>query len=230
MAKKPYNVPHEVDDQKTDDKTTTERVNDLALQYNLDKRDQDILKLVIGYPGIKPKQIADILKIHVHQVIYRLKKPAYEKAIADYNAPTAKLVEDMTRKATRRLMELMDSSDPKMRVRACEVALKHLNQYHMHISNTLAVAVKTEGATPQETVGIYANIVRDDGELIKKMIQIQVSEWNQVQSGEKTMDQIKRERGLLTSKDIEVMEGLKNAKPFMDEVVNGSGESGDREA
>lgn len=229
MAKKTYDIPKKVEEPIRDEKTTAERIGDLALLYRLEKTDQEILRLVIGYPGIKNKQIAAALQISEQQVIYRLKKPAIQKAIADYNLPTAQLVDDMTRKATRRLMELMDSSDMKLRARACEIALKHLNQYHLHISRKVEEAEQAPGAEPP-MVEVFANTVRDDGELIKRVVQLQLSEWRQVQSGEKTMDEIKRERGLLTPKDIEIMEAMKNEKPVMETIDVDAQRSSDREA
>lgn len=227
MAKKHFDIPRKVEDATKDDKTVNERINDIALLYRLDDLDREILRLMINYPIIKPKQIAAVTNLTLPQIHYRLKKPAIQKAIDDYNAPTATLVDEMTRKATRRLMELMDSNDHKMRARACEIALKHLNQYNMYILKKVNDANDAPGATP-ETVEVFANVVRDDGELIKRMVTLQLEEWRQVKSGEKTMDQIKRERGLLTPKDIEIMEGLNNEKPVMEPIDVDAQSSADR--
>jgi hypothetical protein len=127
-------------------------------RFELDDIDQKILKLKVQYPDMKKKDIADYLKMHPTTIGIRMKKPAYLKALSEFNKTTGEWILDLGRHMFRRLKTLINDPDKSVALQALKIAAP-LVMNHDHSGSvvreeriTFRTTVQADGSLLQEAI------------------------------------------------------------------------------
>lgn len=165
-----------MDDDHYKVKDRQKRENLLAM-YRLDDKDDFILRHVIQYPNTKIKEIAEILKMKPQTISDRIKKPAFQKALADLKADAWDLVKRSQVKAMRRLMKIIENGNDKDAIEASKLVLNPMfKQFNDKTAKNIKEVIyatrfgaggamiaetkEIEATTPQNTLDLMAG--KDD--------------------------------------------------------------------
>lgn len=103
--------------------------------YNeLDHIDNEILKLIIKFPGISAPKIAALIGIERKNVLKRRKKKQFKRALFNYQKTSLELITDLHRKAINKLKEHIDSENERTSLDAIKEIIKGINPDNQQIT------------------------------------------------------------------------------------------------
>lgn len=131
---------------------------DVLFKYSLDAVDEEILRYLLKFNGIKPSEVSKAIG-HPHALVRRrMKKPSLRNALKDLQLPLAGLLEDCARQAARRMRQLVNDPDKKIATANIRIALGPYTN-----SATLNVNVKP--------VTRFSTTVQADGTLLQQILE-----------------------------------------------------------
>jgi DNA-binding Lrp family transcriptional regulator len=141
--------------------------------YILDETDHKLLKHIIEFPQTSFKELGKIIGMSANGVRKRYKKPAFQKALEDIKSETWDLIRRAQNLAARRLMKLVQDSDKKVALRACELIMQPLlSKAEVEIKNVQEVIYRTrfgeQGQLISEKEEIEAETPKNTLELLGK--------------------------------------------------------------
>lgn len=127
----------------------------------LDHLDRVLLKYSVEYPSLDAVKLSKILNVGVKVIRNRRSEPLFQLELQRLSRTTDSLLEEAAKKATLRLIELIDSSDPEIALAACKLALTRKMQELPE--NT------------QRRIIAYQTSISPDGTLLQEIVQEELS-------------------------------------------------------
>jgi len=127
----------------------------------LDNLDRVLLKYSVEYPSLDAVKLSKMLNIGVKVIRSRRGDPLFQLELQRLSRTTDSLLEEAAKKATLKLIELIDSSDPDIALAACKLALTRKMQELPE--NT------------QRRIIAYQTSISPDGTLLQEIVQEELS-------------------------------------------------------
>lgn len=127
----------------------------------LDHLDRVLLKYTVEYPNLDAVKLSKILNVGVKVIRNRRSEPLFQLELQRLSRTTDSLLEEAAKKATLRLIELIDSRDPEIALAACKLALTRKMQELPE--NT------------QRRIIAYQTSISPDGTLLQEIVQEELS-------------------------------------------------------
>lgn len=132
-------------------------------KYELDNIDQLLLRQLTEFPDTSASELARLINYSHTGTKKRLQKPALKKAVAEAQGSTDEHLQRAAHQAARKLSELINSDDPKISLKGCELALKLYNE-------------RMQGHDISPTEIIFKTRIGESGQLIQEVQEITVAE------------------------------------------------------
>lgn len=133
-----------------------EKLRAIADLYELDDLDRKLLKINNKFPDAPVEHYAAYLEQDVTCVMERMEKPVYKAAWKDYNSSHQDLFNQSIKKAIRVCMQLMESADPNIRLKACDSVFKALK------TDVNLTQVNVQNNTQR----VFRSTIQEDGTLL----------------------------------------------------------------
>lgn len=164
-----------MDDQSNEVEEVNKRYYKIIEKYELNSIDQQILKMEVQYPNIKQKDIAAAVKLTPAAVSQRRKKPAYRKALAEFNRTTGEWILDLGRHMFRRLRTLINDKDKDVALQAIKITAQLIMQQEQ--SQSVGAVIREERIT-------FRTTVQADGSLLQEAIKEEMANVHGLPSNE----------------------------------------------
>jgi len=133
-----------------------EKLRAIASLYELDELDKKLLKINNKFPDAPPQHYAEYLNVDLVCILERMEKPVYKAAWKDYNSSHQDLFNQSLKKAIRVCMQLMDSADDNIRLKACDSVFKALK------TDVNLTQVNVQNNTQR----VFRSTIQEDGTLL----------------------------------------------------------------
>lgn len=111
-------------------------IEPIGNKYSLDDLDKRIIELRTKYPQLQQKEMAETLSISLAHLNSRMLKPAFQRAMQEYNKDLFSLVGELQVQAVRRLKQLVNDPDKDIAIAAIKIAMAPMtNQHTVNINN-----------------------------------------------------------------------------------------------
>lgn len=124
--------------------------------YELDDFDKKLLRMHNRFPDAPKAELAAYFNVNVTTIDERMNKPVYKAAFRDYNSSHQDLYDQALKKALRVCINLMDSSDPYVKLKSADTVFK-LTKTDISL---------TQVNVQQNTKRVFRTTVQDDGTLL----------------------------------------------------------------
>jgi hypothetical protein len=112
-------------------------IEPIGNKFSLDDLDKRIIDLKTKYPQLQHKELAETLSIDLNYLTTRMLRPAFQRAMQEYNKDLFSLVGELQIQAVRRLKQLVNDPDKDIAIAAIKIAMAPMtNQHTLNINNS----------------------------------------------------------------------------------------------